>query len=143
MFSQFGLLSVGSELLTSDLATQVPLLEPTYIEPVNLVCKRNLHEEKLAVSGANSSVGGMRKVALPIERMRLAEYEANDGPTALLRWQPTTDHWQLATGNFPSLDLNRTTQLGSIDDIRSGDLHSNDRIVVGIGLQMADLIQRR
>ena len=103
MFSQFGLLSVGSELLTSDLATQVPLLEPTYIEPVNLVCKRNLHEEKLAVSGANSSVGGMRKVALPIERMRSVcvspntkrmmvrpLFSAGNRPLTTGNWQPAT-----------------------------------------------------
>ena len=34
--------------MTSDRATQVPLLEPTYIEPMNPVCKCILSEQKQA-----------------------------------------------------------------------------------------------
>jgi hypothetical protein len=37
-------------------------------------------------------------------------------------------------------DLNRMTELRSINDVRSNDLYSIDRVGVGIGLQMADLV---
>ena len=47
------------------------------------------------------------------------------------------------TGLTPLLDLNWMSKLRSIDEIRSGNLHPIDRVGIGIGLQMADFLQRR